>query len=1038
MNLNRRTNQEPAHASSPKLLRSASIQASPYASASVLKSAPAVEQESKDMDLDLVFRAAEREWVNPMKFFESPEDEGEVIDAMSDEWVAKIPKHFDQTQKEALLETETDTHFNSVLDEFNTKHRLDGEIAEYGLKGQVASGVAMVLDPTLWGAVLATEGAAATVLLPARLARAASLSERMLRAGAVGATGESAVAFLRSRTENDYTVTDAARDVALVGMLSAPFGLLYKGGARTLEEGMERNAAAAMGGIVQAADDTDIEKALNVSRGMGADEFNDEAIDLAGDASRMRYDDYALGVNSDNTVRQKITKMFAANATGGTNKSAAAEVDQIGSHYRARLGRSSLDNFKGWSNARGMKTGILHPIKEQTAKSAFSDEVYRAVVTGRSTDEFVEKAASDIRKINSELLENLKDAKVRGADGIKSDPKYIARYWEADKFKSAVETHGQKKVAKLIFNSLARNADEGVDEDKLYKIAIGFTYRMEKRVNFERRSINEILDSEQGYDELLRAVDGADEEWINELLEGAFKGGNRAEGTIDRLKSRMDLDMSEELDGLSMIDLVDTDAIGITQRYIGNTTGWSALARRGIASPDDWNLTLESAKGSAKAGKAEGDAAALERLKRELLGEPIFDENPTAAKAVRTMMNMNFTSAMGKAFFSAYTELGKVHAQNGILTTLKRVPELANVMKLVVNPTREADGIVGEINSMFGAVGDEHLMTLWGRYDDEMIKRGAGDSLLDKAEITSHKLATTMANHIAPIAAVDRSIRQFALSSSIDNFFNIAVKGKKTQLNLEEYGFDKAFMKSLKDHMNEHATVGKFGTVERLNIGAWDRGVAEKFVRGLTRLNTQQVQRTLTGEGNQMLTQSMLGRAFFQFRSFMINSYTKHLVRDLSDLRNGRVSMVAATWGLAALFSSLQYTARTYTESTGRPDRESFLRERLDFESDPFSKPRGAFWANTIGYMPPLGLPLAVYNTLANFSDAPALQMHRASDMKNDLTSFPMRAAVDRASTLARSLGKEDEVFNPRNATYFIPFQNTIYGILTQNMLLKN
>jgi hypothetical protein len=1001
----------------------------------------AVEQEAPDFDFtDTYSKAADLHHIRPWDWDSAPED-GNAIDPLSKEWQDQIPNHWNDDQINALNEAETDSEWDFNFKQFEHRNKLEVDLAKHGLKGVGVELLAALTDPVATGAILATEGLAAPWIAGTKAASVTGILIKMGKAGLVGGATEAGLAALRNQQEADYTFKDAMGHVALGAAISAPFGLLMKGkGADAIAEIADTETRRAMIAVSDSIEEGVVEQFAK-DGGAAAVKVPDQAkgFDFISDHGRA--------MRSENPDFRNAMNQMVEDGVKGGRTTVALEVDSVGKHFYGRLYRTSLDQFNIYAKEAGVSK--LSVFKRQQLKQQFSEKVYRHIAAGvdpEDTTGAVAKVASEVRKMNAELLERVKSAGVKGFDTVESDASYMARYWHPDKFRSALDNHSPQKVASLIYHSLISNATkktDDVDSEHIARIAIGFTNRMDTKFNAHSESLANILDDEDQLGDMLREFVTRDsEDDYKELLQLALstKSNKASTDIVDRAKHRMDIDMTTEHEGLSILDLVDQDAVGNTHRYIASMVGHSAFANKmNIKSPSDWKAQVSSVAGNATPARRQKEIDKIEQMRKVLLGQPIWDTKYAEAQQVmRTVGKMNFTSAMGKAYFAAFGELGRIVNNNGLLTTLKHVPELSTIFKTMVKPTTQGKGIAREVNEFMGSIGDENLMSLWGRFDDNLIADGtATQGFLNKAEIMAHSMTNVMSHTLAPLAPVDKALRHLAFSTNTSHLYKKLMAGKKPKWDLKELDMDDSLLADLTMEMKRHTKVGKLGEVESLGIEKWNKATAERFMERMTRWNAKQVQRSLIGESN-VIFSSPIGRMFTQFRTFMLDSYTKLFLNDAHHIANHRGMNAAGNIMWGSMFAGLQYAGRTYSASIGCSDQERYLRDHLDFEKSPFEK-GGHFWANVINYNPSLGAPTAMYNTIASGFNLDPLQVSRSTGYRSDLVTFPSLEAIEKLPKISSGLSGDDPFDDKtlRMMATFVPFQNTVLGGAIINKLLR-
>lgn len=249
-------------------------------------------------------------------------------------------------------------------------------------------------------------------------------------------------------------------------------------------------------------------------------------------------------------------------------------------------------------------------------------------------------------------------------------------------------------------------------------------------------------------------------------------------------------------------------------------------------------------------------------------------------------------TTMGKAAFSAFSEMGRVMAENRARNVLKMIPSMHKIITDSFRNVNKHDTIIKEVNAFNASIGDEHLIRYFNSFDETGVRDGEfTDGLMNKAELYMHRGARFMAK-ASLLAPVDKGLRFVSFQSSMNSLYANLMKGQKARLAFEEMGMSKGLQARIKQQMELHNVETDFwGNVTKLNIDKWDRKTADEMMEALTVNSNRQVQKTIAGE-NTAITSHPVGRVIMQFRTFAINSYAKHLRADIRSARNGKALRV--------------------------------------------------------------------------------------------------------------------------------------------------
>lgn len=1029
------------------------------------------------------------------RVFKSYEDGPSVTEddwkSLSDEW--------DKDQLDALRdlvdEGATREEWEDMLEEFTITNTASRTVAENGLKGVAAQFGTALFDPTFLGA---TAGAVATgnvlgasILSAQKAGRLTRLTAAAAKAGFTAAAprtrlarvlgeavaADGVVAGLRSQTTNDYSDEDAMIDmlatVAAVGVFDGPIS--YK---------MAKTAQAVEAARTKALIDEAVATATSGRLDAGA-------MQAKGTAGPLRFDDYGILANSDNTEVRFFAENGLQDAVGGGSHSAAALAAMSREHSIGEANAAFLelwDGYKKTIESRGM-------FKDSEHMQGMSEKLWETIVMDIDHGPEFAKAAQVFRKQNGEILTTGQDANIHGLTDVEQNPNYMKQEWSTHAWRSIQS--GSDGLTSSELTELVHRGLNGFDGDELAKsledakaalakrqathsaeasdtldvleaevtriedviaarkrLAMGFTNRMIARSNGEPfEKLSELLEDPESLVKWLRedpTFATSSEEEIKEMVSKALNTrSNTKSGVIDRAKRRISIDPSATYTKNGRVhrvaDLMNRDALGLQQSYIHEMTGHIALAKRlDIKSPREWNefKTRVHAK-EIELRRADKDAdkkAAkvldqLEEMKREIYGHNRYELTSDAARMASVLMKYNFMTTMGKAAFSATSELGRILAENRTRNVLKMLPMMHKVIvDSFRNVTKHTD-LLKEVNSLGAAIGDDHLLRFFNSFDETGVREGSlTTGMLAKAELVAHRGARLMAK-ASLLAPMDKTLRFISLQSSVNSLYEHLIKGKKARLAFDEIGLSQDMRWRIKANMQQHGVeTDAFGNVKKLNIHKWDRQTADDFMLAMTVNNNRQVQKTFAGE-NTMITSHPWGRVFLQFRKFAIDSYAKHLRADIRSARNGNALRVLMSNIYAIVFAAAGITARVHSSTVGmdEEDRKKVLEEKLGDEK--------RFASSVASYTPALGPVVSLWNTTLGWAfperigeGGLMLPVSRASGLDN--TGFganPSFNTLGRFRSMFHDITNADPENMVGNGRYAFPLQNTIWGDVILN-----
>lgn len=1013
-------------------------------------------------EIDGLFgQAIEESWVisgsdDVERLFRDIEDTGY---RMSDEEFNALPNSFDNDQLEALRGATSEEELELLKEEFNEANERRQALSEQGDAAIAAQIGATLIDPVLWGATIGAEMGGA-VVLAARASRLARLTRALGSAG----VAEAGIVAVRNQVENDYSARDMTYDfltaLVMTGAVEATLGTALSKLSKEAEDATVNQTVTENTGTLDAgAAERDIPK------------------------ERLRIDEYARAINSDNPEVQTWAQQHMQDPVSGGSDSTAVNAQRLRDNWHARANTAFENLWKSHKEAGGGSS--WNAVENARQRQELSQKVWEARVLGTDHGPEVAKVANEWGSIYDEILEEAKVSELAGFKDVESNPNYMRQSWDGKAWSSIEKelgANGQKDLTALIEKGLYgfdeidinKTIDELLEEvnnlpsgqvgkqrrklqdeiDELVAIrnartelAIGFTNRMLSRADGDFRSIDELLEDEALLKDWLKENPNhkftSDAELEKTIRKALSRGARKNKDVVDRAKRRIQIDPKASITAsngrqISVHELMNKDALRLNEGYINSMSGHVAFAKNGVKRPSDWADTKNSIFASEVRRLGGGDDARkqaqklvdrMDRNRAEIYGQPRFDTSShTGHRLVNLMLKWNFMTAMGKAAFSAGSEMGRIVAENGIRNTLKTITAFDGLFSDSFRTINKNRNVVTEANAFNASIGDEHLVRLFNSFDETGIMEGSATAgFLNKAEIVAHRGAQVMAK-ASLLAPVDKGMRLLSFSSSVNSMYNHLIKGKPTRMALNQMGLTRNVLDNIARNMRAYTSVSSLGHVNKLGIEKWDKATADAFMNAMTVNGARQVQKALAGESAEFTSHPFF-RVFTQFRQFTINAYSKHLRADMRDFANNPTRIMLATT-YASMFSLMAYYARTMASATGMEEskRKEFLEDRLSTE-------RVA--ANAINYTPNLGIGVTLNNmTFGHLDDILEVPVSRTTGLTN--TSIGMNPTTDKVNRILSALRniRETDTSNPvKDVRPFIPLQNTIPGDLILNPL---
>lgn len=318
-------------------------------------------------------------------------------------------------------------------------------------------------------------------------------------------------------------------------------------------------------------------------------------------------------------------------------------------------------------------------------------------------------------------------------------------------------------------------------------------------------------------------------------------------------------------------------------------------------------------------------------------------------------------------------------------------------------------------------------------FGDEAIRSGS-NSVLDKAEavLEKGKRATNVLSFMAP---VNTYLQRWAAKASLARLINEASGATSANMQrLRAMGLSDDMAAKVQDHLRStvvyrDSDIG-VGKIKDLNLDAWKPEVRNAFENTLWRMSRRLVQENDLGQTN-MFFSSELGKMLFQFRAFMLASWSKQFLYGIN-MRDWE-SFVGFT--ASSALGAAVYVGQTHLQSLGRSDRQKFLDDRLSPSKIGSASFQRAGWASFMPMGVDFGAELLGFDPLFDT---------RVSGLSSKWLGNPTVDLVDKfhkgmggvAATATRSSSFTQP--DARRLLAVTPFQNFLPWMNVYNAFISN
>lgn len=437
-------------------------------------------------------------------------------------------------------------------------------------------------------------------------------------------------------------------------------------------------------------------------------------------------------------------------------------------------------------------------------------------------------------------------------------------------------------------------------------------------------------------------------------------------GKLDRAKKRIDLDETysttirneagEDVQ-VSMADLFDNDVDSVMTRYMREITGWSALSSKaGIKNRAQLDRFVS--KLTMDARKSGDDVKGIERIidigiKSTFGRSTELDPTSSGARYARFLRNYNFARVMNQVGFSLFAELGPAVAHGGVRNFVRSGFAVKSFLK------RGADGKLSSqearvMERLFAPGTDWLRNPPFLRLDEDALVPQTfnvkhGEKIDNAMNMATH--VTSVASGMAPINTMLQRIAGRATLLRLLGMANAKKLSDAEVARLRTWGLD------------EKAQADVFGylkgkrQIEQIDPDKLPFQTRERMAAFLFRVTRHQVLEGDASDGIELM-HSTTGRIVTQFRSFMVNSYTRHFLNSVHHYDDWRTYAMVT---LSAAAAGMGWAARTYINTIGNEEQrnkqltpENFARNAVAQSSWSNIVPAvtDMVWADTLGNAP--------------------------------------------------------------------------------------
>lgn len=614
---------------------------------------------------------------------------------------------------------------------------------------------------------------------------------------------------------------------------------------------------------------------------------------------------YIMNKGSQSAKGLALRLFENAQGNGYAQRTASILTEFYGNKMRSSMKNRYNDGFTAYIKESGRNYLGAH--MDRKFQNDFNKEVYSAITNPKGNySEAVLNAAQGVRDQLAESLRIRKEAGEAGFEKVTSVDDYIPIIFDSTKLDSIIVNRFNGDVNKLV-KLLAKGYVTGKrplkysSAEKLAKLQIS---RMAQHNLTLPQSIRGIVTSTE-LESMLKQLkeDGVPEDVLSSIRESKELRANE-DSISNRAKASMGINTNASIDGVKVMDILNTNVGELVENYTKEAAFGSAIASSGFSTKNELmnavnTIEMEmrdslSSNGRTKSGLSESEITKMIKVfddNIKLLEGHTLDAEPTSIPNVWSRRLRDYTALLrlNKLGLSQLSESANLLSHLGVSAVMK---DLRIKDALFGKWSREGglasgalqDSKLREVESAFGYIQEDEWLYAWNNRHDDF---GENPEL-------SKKFGDTMDRFLALGGRLNSVTSGFkAIQGGLDK---LAMRGLVVRLQghldgtqvlkpnqLKEAGWSDDFMKELKMFYDKNPKWDKNpdGTKVRLmNFNEMTPQMRETLGIGLTRQRGRIIQKNFVGEYSEWMNTS-LGKLLSQFKRFSITSLEKQFINGL-------------------------------------------------------------------------------------------------------------------------------------------------------------
>lgn len=486
-------------------------------------------------------------------------------------------------------------------------------------------------------------------------------------------------------------------------------------------------------------------------------------------------------------------------------------------------------------------------------------------------DPKLKELADQYDVLSKAAFDELQRSGVSGAENLVYHPGYYPRRWdnvsiEAIQSKLVAQGMTEQAARKTLQDSISISIQRatGMDAEIASDVALATLDRARRKGYFEDSAFRGTVGADAAAEirDILTAS-GVANDRVERALQVMTAKSDEA-GKASMLKHRVDMALDEPIgaSGHTIMDMLDTRLVHLTEHYLDKTAATAAFARKGLTRPSDVTALRSKVLESIPEQGKRADAAKLfDNTVAALRGEPVGEDVNRAMRISRGLTQM--VGLKGAGLFQ-FTEFSTILARHGMAATVKNmVKEFPGIRTLLSDPLE-----AGHLRDVLvrNCTEDQRLRPFVSRMEDNFNIEST-----ERAQLSIMQ-AKQLVPYMNGLKYVQKYQARISGNLMVKTLEKAAAGDVKALATLEQYGLESHIMGAIRNDLTAHGM-----NTLKWSDATWDavRGPMNKMLDDL-------VLRTRVGELPAFAQFSTLGKFLFTFRNFVLGAHNKVLAGTLN------------------------------------------------------------------------------------------------------------------------------------------------------------